>query len=206
MKRSYALLSVLFVFTLTSCGGGQIASVDDHSTYYQYEVSEILLIDASTGKELDSEKVEDYYYFSTAKDLCQANITSAHDFFDGIESTGDYLYSKEHDRSVKILLVLDGVDEVYAPSFDVDGELVTVEYYSFGGSVSNNVYNKIYSYDEAQEMYREYQEQVRGLEFDSDEYKDIDEKYEEMTEDSIVIIKNSYTTSASGLNVRYVAE
>lgn len=232
MKRIIVFLQII-VFVGIICGlsacnvssAEVIESIGDYNTIYRHFVKEVQLLNASSATDEILEKTTDfkYYYdivgidsyYSTRGCVTTGPLASEDAlqyYFPKLTLSLNgysYGYCNEYNCAVKIRVILNGIDKEYRPSYSVDGQIVTIQYYTknntgdvnFGGVYKNEIDNR-----KLNEIKDEYQRKVIELGADSQEFSDFVKEQKETYKYSVYLLSNrkSYNLQNSvSFNVVY---
>lgn len=220
MKRIIVFLQII-VFVGIICGlsacnvssAEVIESIGNFKTIYRHFVKEVQLLNASSDTDEILERTTDfkYYYDTNGMDTYYSNRGRATTgqitredtlqcYFPKLtlslnESSYGY-YCNEYNCTVKIRAILNGIDKEYRPSYSVDGQLVTIQYYTknstgdlnFDGVYKNEIDNR-----KLNEIKDGYQRKVIELGADSQEFSDFVKEQKETYKYSVYLLSNRET-------------
>lgn len=152
MKKASLLLLLIMLCVLTLCilsacaSQGKIekiTTVSNLDTVYRYKIKKVQLLKDDESEEVLQETTEFKYSYSNSdldlyKMISVANEPELQYYFPGLtlkkgepDGFGNYIYTcKEYNCPVKIMILLDSIDKEYRPSYSINGQLATIEYYN----------------------------------------------------------------------------
>lgn len=129
------LCATLLCFTAACNMRGKIESVNGHSTIYRHKVKAVYLINAESENHEVLQAADGFkYYYSTSDYLLFKEHTFSYFSTDYYEYYFPELefndgYCETHKCETEILILFDGVDKEYRPSYSVKNDIATIEYF-----------------------------------------------------------------------------
>lgn len=188
-KRAIGLFLTFFcvatLFLVTACNmRGKIESVNGHNTIYRHKVKSVQLINSDSENHEVLQTAEDFKYFYSSSDFLLYKtyeynfLEAAEYYFPELTFLGNAC--QQHSCNTEIVILFDGVDKEYRPSFSVKNDIATVEYFEAQLS-TNYAYKQEIDYEAAKNLEKEVMQKQLELLNDSEAfkayYKELEEKY-----------------------------
>lgn len=132
----FAFLCVAMLCFTAACNmRGKIESVNGHKTIYRHKVKAVYLINADSENHEVLQSADGFKYFYSSSDyLLFKEFTFSYFstdyyeyYFPELEFNGGYC--ETHKCETEILIMFDGVDKEYRPSYSVKNDIATIEYF-----------------------------------------------------------------------------
>lgn len=226
-------LMLCVVAVLSACGVGgksdKIESINGNGTIYRYKIEKLELLDIEAEREKVLEtKTEFKYYYSSEEILSPYVIFSGTASYSTSESklsrffseiiiilmeTTEYggvyyeSYSKIYKTTVQMRVILGKCDKEYRPSYDINGDIITIEYYEASTPFSDdfNIQQKEMDSDTYRKNYKEYNKKAFELRNDRTALEKLKEDREKEYENTCIIrnIKKSYNINLDSVRIEY---
>ena len=229
-------LTLCIVAVLSACGVGsksdKIESINGNGTIYRYKIEKLELLDIEAEREKVLEtKTEFKYYYSSEELLSPYVIFSGTEY--GYESSSESKlarffseiilkktiedrdvrydsYSKKYKTTVQVRVILGKCDKEYRPSYDINGDIITIEYYeasvlSSKWVSSTQIQQKEMDSDTYRKNYIEYNKKAFELRNDRTALEKLKEDREKEYENTCIIrnIKKSYNINLDSVRIEY---
>lgn len=226
-------LMLCVVAVLSACGVGgksdKIESINGKGTIYRYKIEKLELLDIEAEREKILEtKTEFKYYYSSEEILSPYVIFSGTASYSAAESklsrffseiililmeTTEYggvyyeSYSKTYKTTVQMRVILGKCDKEYRPSYDINDDIITIEYYEASTPFSDdfNIQQKEMDSDTYRKKYIEYNKKAFELRNDRTALEKLKEDRKKEYENTCVIhnIKKSYNINLDSVRIEY---
>ena len=223
-------LTLCVVAVLSACGGGEsdkIESINGNGTIYRYKIEKLELLDCEAEREKVLETKTEFKYYYSSKELLDpylifsgtASYSSSESklsrFFseiilkEMIEDRGVHYesYSKIYKTTVQMRVILGKCDKEYRPSYDINGDIITIEYYEAATPFSDdfNIQQKEMDTDTYRKNYIEYNKKAFELRNDRTALEKLKEDWEKEYENTCIMrkIKKSYNINLDSVRIEY---
>lgn len=230
LLKAVLFLMLCVVAVLSACGVGsksdKIESINGNGTIYRYKIEKLELLDREAEREKVLETKTEFKYYYSSEELLNPHIifsgteynssskSKLSRFFSEIilkettEYGGGYYesYSKTYKTTVQMRVILGKCDKQYRPSYDINGDIITIEYYeTIMMSSDFNIQQKEMDFDTYRKNYIEYNKKAFELRNDRTALEKLEEDREKEYENTCVIhnIKKSYNINLDSVRIEY---
>lgn len=195
------LFCIIALCFATACNmRGKIESVNGHPTIYRHKVKSVQLINSDSENHEVLQTAEGFKYFYSSSDFLLYK-TYEYDFLEAAEYYFPELTflgnaCQQHSCNTEILILFDGVDKEYRPSFSVKNDIATVEYFEAQLS-TNYAYKQEIDYEAAKNLEKEVMQKQLELLNDSEAFETYCEDLEEEYKYTQVVYSQKISVSLS---------